>query len=283
MLFPLVIGLTYCESSSAFAHDIKLSTWNLDWLSLRNPDDADLPSDIPHRSPNDFEHLNHYTQHLNADIIALQEVDGPEAAKKVFNPKDYQLVFTHDEVVQRTGIAVKHNLIVTQNDDVKSLDVSSPTAKHHLRSGLDVSISDGKSTLRLLVVHLKTGCWEQPLQQKHHSCPQLYQQFHILEDWVAERQDEGSAFVVLGDFNRRLTLYDPIMIHLQTIAPLLLTTAGKASPCWGGEYFIDHILLGNAASSWLVPNSLRVMTYKESASAQGLSDHCPVSITLHIP
>ncbi|MFT9382570.1 MULTISPECIES: endonuclease/exonuclease/phosphatase family protein [unclassified Gluconobacter] len=271
------------EAFPAQARDIKLSTWNLDWLSLRQTGDPALPDDVHGRKPRDFIRLHQYATHLNADLIAFQEVDGPEPAAQVFDPQTYQIILSNAPVIQRVGLAVRRPLNVTVNEELSALDVTAPDAPHHLRTGLDVTVSDGKSHLRILVVHLKTGCWDQPLTQRKHSCPTLYQQFQVLEDWIAERQDEGEPYAVLGDFNRRLTMHDPLMQQIKHDAPVLLTTAGKASPCWNGEYFIDHILLGNEARSWLVPESLRVMTYQNDSAPEGLSDHCPVSVRLHLP
>ncbi len=41
-------------------------------------------------------------------------------------------------------------------------------------------------------------------------------------------------------------------------------TEGRSSPCWGGEAFIDHIVLGNAARDWLQPDGCGVLTYHET-------------------
>ncbi|QDH24805.1 endonuclease/exonuclease/phosphatase family protein [Neokomagataea tanensis] len=271
-----------CHSPSAQAHTLKISTWNLDWLTSRQTGDSALPEDVQGRTENDFQRLRKYAQHLNADILAVQEVDDLPALKRVLNTNDYQLFLSTDDVVQKTGLAVRKSLAVTVNEPLQELDIN-PQAVHHLRTGLDVTLSDGKTTLRLLVVHLKTGCWDQPLTQKQHSCPTLYKQFTLLENWIAERQDEGKPFAVLGDFNRRLTPSDPLMAHLEAVAPVTLVTSGFASPCWGGESFIDHIILGNDAKNWLVPDSLLVMTYRKDTAPQGLSDHCPVSVKLALP
>ncbi|GBR39524.1 hypothetical protein AA101099_1702 [Neoasaia chiangmaiensis NBRC 101099] len=274
-----------CLVGTAQAHDIKLSTWNLDWLTVRPAGDPAIPPDVGRRTDQDFARLAAYARRLNADVVAFQEVDGPAVARRVFPTDAYRLFLTDDPVSQRVGLAVRGDIAVTVNPELTALNVTGPQASHPLRGGLDMTLRGGSATLRVLVVHLKTGCWDQPLTQKAYSCPTLRQQFAVLDDWVLERQDEGEAFAILGDFNRRLTLADPMMQALEADAPMTLTTAGHASPCWGGEYFIDHILLGNAARQWLVPDSLRVMLYRDAKEEDRarLSDHCPVSVTLRLP
>ncbi|GBQ06882.1 endonuclease/exonuclease/phosphatase family protein [Saccharibacter floricola] len=283
MLGRVVLFLCVCLPTEVQAHPLKITTWNLDWLTDRPSDDPDLPADIPHRSDHDRERLRHYAQKLNSDIIALQEVDDTLSAEHLFDPSLYSVIMIPDPIVQRVGLAIRRPLNVTLNPELSALDVSRPHAQHHLRAGLDVTLHDGDASLRLLVVHLKAGCWERPLAERKHSCPTLYQQFHIIENWILDRQDDGMPFVILGDFNRRLVPNDPLMKQLNSDASLTLTTAGYASPCRGGKRFIDHIILGNSAQNWLIPDSLRVMTYRDDRSQKGLSDHCPVSVKLSLP
>lgn len=269
---------------TARARHLRLTTWNISWLTLRDRNDPDIPDDIYRRDDADLDRLSQYADRLASDIIAFQEVDGTHAAQRVFRMPGYRLLITGDPVVQRVGLAVRDTLTIERHPDVQALNVYPPQAPHPLRSGLDVTVSDGVASLRLLVIHLKTGCWENPPSERQHACPTLVSQFAVLSDWILERQDEGEAFAVLGDFNRRMTPGDPFFQQLSSSGPLLLATAGKASPCWGGEYFIDHILLGGAARNWLSPDSLRVMTYRGAQdSPKSLSDHCPVSVTLSMP
>ena len=79
--------------------------------------------------------------------------------------------------------------------------------------------------------------------------------------------------------------HDQFWPALQQAAPLTRATEAHASPCWGGESFIDHIILGDTARDWLEPDTLRVLTYRETGEEwkERLSDHCPVSVRLHLP
>ena len=267
------------------AAPIKVATWNLNWLTTRSHDEADLPQDVAVRAAEDFVLLRGYAERLDADVVGLQEVDGPAAAARLFDPAAYQFAFIDEAVTQQVGIAVRRGITLTRNPDVVALDTT-PEAKHRLRDGLDVTLglSDGQR-LRVLVVHLKTGCWAEALASRKRACQTLAEQVPVLADWVARRQSEGSAYLVMGDFNRRLDLPgDAVLGALDTVAPLTLVTAGQSSPCWGGEDFIDHLLLGGAARGWLQPGSLRVLTYRQDeAYKDRLSDHCPVSVRLALP
>lgn len=269
--------------SQAWARDLKITTWNMDWLTLRPAGDPALPDDVRIRQPEDFALLRQAVRQLNSDMIAFQEVDGIQAAEQVFDTQTYRLLVTEDSVVQHVGLAIRKTLGVTRNPELAGLDVPSPHAHHALRHGLDITVTDGASSLRLLIVHLKTGCWARPLSERKHACPTLYRQFHILKRWIEARRNENIAYAVIGDFNRRLTRKDPVMQELEAIAPLTLTTQGYVSPCEGGRRFIDHIILGGPARHWLVPKSLTVMTFRDAPPGALLSDHCPVSVHLDMP
>ncbi|WP_260175897.1 endonuclease/exonuclease/phosphatase family protein [Acetobacter oeni] len=272
------------QPGAGFATSLKLATWNLGWLTSRAAGDPALPDGIYRRNDADIARLAAYADHLDADIIGFQEVDGAPIAARVFRPPGYRIIMSGDHVAQQVGVAIRGSLNVTQNPVLTALNVYPPDAPHALRSGLDITVSDGRASLRLLVVHLKTGCWENTWTERQHACPTLRSQFAVLDDWALERNDSGEAFAILGDFNRRMTAGDPYFLSLTRDTPMRLTTAGRASPCWGGEYFIDHILLGGQARDWLTADSLRVMTYRDpGVTPAQLSDHCAVSVRLAFP
>ncbi len=266
---------------------LKVATWNLEWLTLRPPGDPALPPDAKPRTAADFARLRAYAEVLDADVIAMEEVDGPAAAAKVLPPDRYALHFTQDHVVQRVGIAIRRGISFTANPDVRALDPYPPDAPLQLRSGADVTLHLGGDNLRILAVHLKTGCWDVPISERKRACAVLREQLPVLESWIAARVREGTPFLVLGDFNRVLHAHGAFLAGLEQVAPLAVATAGYRNPCWGGRFstFIDQILAGGAAREWMEPGSFRVLVYRETAPVwrERLSDHCPVMVDLKIP
>lgn len=266
----------------ARAAELKVATWNLEWLTS-NP--ADLPEDVHPKPAAGVDALRRYALLLDADVVAIQEVDGPEIAARVFPPDRYQIFMTRDRrVTQRVGFAVRRGIAARQNPDLVALDIQ-PEAPHPLRSGADVTLDLPSGPLRLLAVHLKTGCQYDSLGSRRVSCRTLRDQVPALQGWIAQRRAEGAPFIVLGDFNREMDGNDALLAALREAAPLARATEGQASPCWGGASFIDHILAGGAARGWMEPGSLRVLVYRErdEASRTLLSDHCPVSVRFRLP
>ncbi len=266
------------------ARELKIATWNLEWLTLRPDGDDALPEDAHPKRLDDIAALSGYARRLDADVVGIEEVDGPEIAARIFPPDRYRIEMTNDRVVQRVGLAIRREYRLVRHPDVTGLDAAAPDAKYRLRSGLDVTISRDGSSLRILVVHLKTGCWDDRLNgHGPTACRTLRRQLAVLRDWLVARQAEAVPFILMGDFNRNLPAHDEFLDGLDQAAPMALATAGYANPCWGGEAFIDHILAGGAARRWMEPQSLRVMVYRETdpEMKERLSDHCPVSVRLN--
>lgn len=265
------------------AASVKLATWNLNWLTLRSVGDPALPDDVRPRRDEDFRRLHGFADRLDADVIAFEEVDGVAAAARVFDPARYTLLTINEDVVQRVGLAVRRGIFVRRNADIAALDVE-PRAPFRLRDGLDATLEfPGGASLRVLVVHLKTGCHTDRLgESRRPQCALLAAQIPVLAAWVRARAVEGVPFAVMGDFNRNMDQPEAMAEALQAAGPLLRVTQGQSDPCWGGDPFIDHIFLGGPARGWMVAGSVRVLTYRseEEADRRRLSDHCPVSVRI---
>ncbi len=271
----------------ATAAELKISTWNIAWLTTKPAGHPDLPRNVTPRSDAELTRLRAYAERLAADVVALQEVDGPLAAARVFDATRYDFHFPAETDTQRAGFAWRRGLNVTRNPDLMALDLN-PTSRRSLRRGADITVRSGDAApLRLLSVHLDGGCsWSSIRQPESRDCQNLGRQAEILAEWIAARRREGVAFVILGDFNRRMERNDEFIATLNAAAPLLRATEGFSDPCRARDSqarpFIDHILLGGPARGWLVRDSFRVLVYGErDAQARArLSDHCPVSVRL---
>lgn len=283
----LSILLLVLSALPAGAAELKIATWNIAWLTMKPAGHPDLPRGLPAREARDFARLRVYADRLAADVVAIQETDGPLAAARVFDATRYEFHFPDETDTQRAGFAWRRGLTVTRNPDVSALDLA-PNARRSLRRGADITLRDGDGPpIRLLSIHLDGGCAQGPLREPNsRDCQNLGRQAEILRDWIAARRQEGIAFAILGDFNRRIARNDEFIAVLTEAAPLVRPTEGFANPCWARDGqprgFIDHILLGGAARDWLVQDSFRVLVYAERDPALRdlISDHCPVSIRI---
>jgi endonuclease/exonuclease/phosphatase family metal-dependent hydrolase len=219
----LFVSLLFAVATRAFAADIKVTTWNLNWLTQRSRQEAALPADVHVRAPEDFARLAGYVTKLGADVVAFQEVDGQAAAQLVFDPAIYAIATIDEPVTQRVGIAVRKKTVhMHANPDLAGLDAE-PGKPFRLRYGLDVTLTGpGSASLRLLVVHLKTGCQTDDIAVSHRpQCALLARQIPALSGWIAARRQEGVPFMVLGDFNRVFDQPEELGDALAKAAPLL--------------------------------------------------------------
>lgn len=95
----------------ANAERVIIATWNIENLRDTNLEGPNRRKQV------DYDRLAGYVTQLNADVVALQEVEGADAARRVFDPNEYNLFFSGRDDDQLTGFAVRKALEVTQNPD----------------------------------------------------------------------------------------------------------------------------------------------------------------------
>ncbi|MES2091328.1 MAG: hypothetical protein V4532_15330, partial [Pseudomonadota bacterium] len=183
-----------CTQALATASpDLRLATWNMEWLltpatredlGLRctahqpRSDQRGLPctpgrTPPPTRTAADFDALAHTADQLRdrvqADVVALQEVDGAQAARQVFR-KGWALdCFVQRAHPQKVGFAIREGVPYRCNGDLSALDVDGST-----RAGADITIyPDTPRAVRLLAVHLKSGCFDGRLDRTFAPCERL--------------------------------------------------------------------------------------------------------------
>ncbi|MEX1364729.1 MAG: endonuclease/exonuclease/phosphatase family protein [Nannocystaceae bacterium] len=255
---------------------LEIATWNMEWLH-RNNGAGEVPRDDA-----DYQRMGDYADLLDADIIALQEVDGPEAAARVFDPAIYDFHMSSRNSVQRTGFAYRKDLDVTELPDYTALGIGG------LRRGTDLEVEVDGQVLRLLAVHLKSGCFTRRLSTSSgsSSCRTLARQVELLEDWIDARAAEGVAFMVLGDFNRRMfasngdDMWEALDDGSPVGADLSSPTESGTALCNNSRFpqFIDHLVMGSLAAETFVPGSFEQVLYEPADSGFALPDHCPLSV-----
>ena len=91
---------------------------------------------------------------------------------------------------------------------------------------------------------------------------------------------EGTAFVMLGDFNRRLALPGDWAWRVLSppSSPLRLLTEGVPFRCDSRfPAFIDHMVTGGGAEAVLAPGSFR-----ETPQRGPHPDHCAISAVFNV-
>lgn len=277
---------------------IRIATWNLNRLHWRTG--GSLWRGAAARSEADYRTLARYARNLNADVIALQEVNGPRAAARVFPSRDYSLHFSgrydprYDDIYN--GFALrKGRFDRVEKRDHEALGLGS-NSRYQLRWGVDLTVwRDGRS-LRLLNVHLKSRCFAKSLENpRDRHCRKLARQIEPLEAWIDARWREGAPFVVLGDFNRAFDRHGPgdhLWKALDDGRPpglkLHRLPNGQEPACWRGtsrhhRHPIDFFVFGARAWKRVDEASFRQMTWtgEDADARRGLpSDHCPIAVDL---
>lgn len=273
----LLLFLLKAISLCAGAAEIKIASWNIYWLASEDPDHH-------RRKANDYARLAAYAKDLDADVIALQEVDRG-FVRKVFPLKQYRIELSHrEDARQRTGFAIRRGVRYRRLPDYREL-----STKWGLRYGAVIELEVGGRKIDLMSVHLKSGCFDRDLDRPiTESCLDLKSQARPLESWIDRRLERGRALVLLGDFNRRMDQRGDDLwrfIADGNPKPIFRVNAGKRQKCWGGRFpeFIDHIVVGPISGKAVKPHSFEELTYRETNFfrwRKRLSDHCPISIRL---
>jgi 5'-nucleotidase (lipoprotein e(P4) family) len=295
---------------------VRLATWNVEYLitpashaamkdNCEERGDAikswerRIPCAIarrPSRGEADFAALQKYATRLDADVVSLQEVDGPEAAALVF--PGYEFCFSTRAHVQKNGFAIRRGLPHRCEEEYLPLSLG-----EEQRRGVVVTLfPESDDEMTLMSVHLKSGCPEGALTAPGRNCELLRASLVPLEAWLEAQAQAGRRFAVLGDFNRRFSLEKGpardssgnvvlFMPELNDGEPpasrLVDVTAGrKFVGCTrSGEFkeYIDTVLLGRDLARSAIRNGFVRVPYDDAdVGAVQLSDHCPVGIDLRL-
>lgn len=283
--FLMLLLAAVLPAPAGAAEALRIAAWNLEHLNDDGTDGC-----VP-RTQEDYDAIARAATELGAAVIAFQEVENEAAARRVF-----PLSAWHVEVSNRpdrgpgrpcwdrpearlghlaTGFAIRRGVSYRRNPDLSVLGRNDSFQ----RWATDITITEGGRDLRLLSVHLKSGCWGSSQDRdprRTRTCAALRRQMLILKDWADARRREGTAFVLLGDFNRRLAVSGDWAWRILSPPPdpLRLATAGQVTRCDPRfKQYIDHLVLDGGAANMAVENSFR-----ERPRHGPHPDHCAVSV-----
>lgn len=241
----LAIGAVLASLLPCHAGEITLANWNIQTLVYPGDPKTVFPEDY-RREAGDYADLIRWRDNTGAGVFLLQEVSSPAALDAVFpvaegwthcisgqyamaqglppgpvctRPGETAHKPTGDDRFQHTAIAIRPGTAVTLGPiaDYQDLNVRSMDGKEErdLRWGLDATLEAGGETLRVLIVHMKSGCFDDQIQRKFWenppalpparlACETLGRQLYPLRAWVEARDVAGEKWMLAGDFNRRL-------------------------------------------------------------------------------
>jgi endonuclease/exonuclease/phosphatase family metal-dependent hydrolase len=274
----MIAGLIACTaistpSNPSTDNTLRVVTWNIEHLGEAG--EGCVP-----RTEAELLDIADYVRGLDADIISFQEVTSEAAAQAVFPSKEWRLFVSNRvyDVPQplcrqdptrrmghmRTGFAVRRGISAELQPELSSLGDTAFRANDEPH-GVDIKVTVGDETVRMLSVHLTSGCAFDEERTKP-SCTALFSQAPALRSWIEARSEKGEARLVAGDFNRHWKAGDAFWMAALGESTHTLQIASR------GIGAVDHLLLSPRRSG------LRLQSVEPQASATDLelSDHEPV-------
>lgn len=278
----LIAGLAACAAISEpgpAGRDtpLRVVTWNIEHLGEAG--EGCVP-----RTKADISAIADHVRSLNADVVSFQEVASEEAAQAVFPANEWRL-FVSGRVYDtqqplcrqdpsrrmghmRTGFAVRRGIDVELQVELSSLG-NTAFGTNQEPHGVDIEVPMGRRSVRMLSVHLTSGC-ASAKSDAEPACTALYSQASALRRWTEERSADGEPWLVAGDFNRVWHAHDGFW------SSALGESAGRVQVASLGDGAVDHIILASTRTGL----SFQSVEPGASAAFLGLSDHEPVVVDL---
>lgn len=266
----------------------KVATWNVEHLAFP------IDSGCKPRSTKELSELQQYATNIQADVIGLQEVASKEAVHLLFPAKDWLVIMSErpdsepyicrgsgrTSTQQKVAFAVRKSIDVLNVIQHDAFSLNSPG----LRRGLEIQIPSSFGTFSILNVHMKSGCFvDNYSRAKTEACDTFAKQAPILDGWVEDKEKQALPYIMIGDFNHRLSapynhMTRQLFTNTDSSQSTLINTSAHLIGCH--EYYpapIDHIFIGHLSTEniSLVTNVYR---FADMQPNKMLSDHCAISL-----
>ncbi len=263
---------------------INIATWNVEHLAYP------IDKGCKPRTAKDIDEMREYAESLQADIVAVQEVASEAALRQIFSEQDWQFVMSSrpdskpyecresgfTSTQQKIAFAIRKSIPILKVEQFSDLALG----LEGLRYGLAITIDSPIGPTDILNVHMKSGCFVDDYRKSDREACQVFsKQAPVIQKWISERQDANSPYVILGDFNHRISA--PYNYFSQNSLSSDVTIATQKLVGCHPRYPapIDHIVVGGIAPDSII-NASKVHPFKRMDETDMLSDHCAISTTL---
>lgn len=269
---------------------LTLASWNIEHLAETEG------AGCKPRDAEDYRQLRDYARTLNADVIALQEVESEAALAKVFARDQWEFVVSpraasktyecrgsnRTSTQQRVAFAIRKGV---QFEYDPAQNVTALGLKEDgLRYGLVIKLTATQPATELLAIHAKSGCFvnDYRTETDRRACQLFAKQAPVLDQWVEARLASQTPFAILGDFNHRIlskgnVLWGELAEADGKPANILNAMQGLQSCHPKYKELIDHIVFGGPAVAGFERFSARSHNYE----GEMLADHCAISAKLN--
>ena len=300
-LFVITVVMVGCKTTSpqqaeatkpsqpmakATSEAMRVVTWNVEHLAYP------IENGCRPRTADEITGLQKYTKSLDADIVGLQEV-GSEAAVRLLFPEDEWQVVMSDrpdsdpfECRQNGFNSTQQKVAFAVRKDIPILKVT-----HHdqfmldrpgLRYGIAITVATPLGETEILNLHMKSGCFiDNFTRGDSEACETFSRQVPYLIELVGQYEASGKPYVLIGDFNHRITApYNRLTQTLQRAAPSLSVATQQMIGChpWYPAP-IDNVVVGNTNPA-PIAKTAQAIAFEDMNVDNMLSDHCAVAVDL---
>jgi endonuclease/exonuclease/phosphatase family metal-dependent hydrolase len=278
LLCLLSVVLSSCTTVAKQAPArITLGTFNMEWFGDNSSDDHKP------RTVADDALLAEILRDTDADVLAVQEIENPEALKRLLRLlPEYRFVLGSTGGKQHVGFLYRPPVEIDSAQELTAIAVE----EGRTRAGLLVQCKVGAIHWLMLAVHLKSMSRADStpaLEERSRTIRRLQAaQIRGWADSVLEKTKEQNV-IILGDWNDSPRKKRNALDTLKSAARLTFLTSERMSCAYSGLPAIDHIVMSDSALLHVLPGTLRTVNFRAmlpDKEAQRVSDHCPIIVQI---
>ena len=278
------------NSTANKTNELRVATWNVEHLAYP------IDTGCKPRSQKDLDAMRAYINQVDANIYALQEVASKQAVNMLFPDEHWQIFMSSREdsktytcrgserasTQQKVAYAVRKALVVNDVQSLSAFSLNNPG----LRNGLQINVQTELGDVSLLNLHMKSGCFVDNYSRSDtQACKVFSEQAPILDQWIEDQEQQNTPYIVLGDFNHRLSapynhLTQKLFSNSDGSASSLRNPTADLIGCH--PYYpapIDLVFVGGIANT-AISYKTQVNTFNNMQVDDMLSDHCAVSLNI---